>query len=256
MTSPIVFVLVGTRSPGNLGMVCRAAKAFGHFDVRLVVPRFEIPSEEARRLAHGAEDVLEQVRVFASLSDAVNDCFRSVATTARPRDSSRPVLEPWEIVERLSGDAPTALVFGPEDRGLTNEELADCDGVASIALPDASRATLSLPAAAIIFAHELSRPRPGASHRPAARSERSSRGARLLGADELGRVAAEIEATLDEIGFRPRPNRARFRGSLRDFLSRARTTQGDRFFLRHVFAQVGKWKRRIASEARAREGRL
>jgi tRNA C32,U32 (ribose-2'-O)-methylase TrmJ len=86
---------------------------------------------------------------------------------------------------------------------------------------------------------------------PTGRSKRSKRGARSLEATELSQLLGEIESTLDEIGFRPRPNAVRFRGSLRDFLARARTTEGDRLFLRYVLAQVGKWRRRVAGEADA-----
>ena len=75
------------------------------------------------------------------------------------------------------------------------------------------------------------------------------------GEDELDALVDEISATLGEIGFRPRPNAVRFRGTMRDFLARARPTLGDRLTLRHLFAQVGKWKRRVAGEARRRAGR-
>jgi TrmH family RNA methyltransferase len=253
----VAFILVGTRAPGNLGAVCRLAKAFGFPDVRLVASRVDPTDDEARRLAHGAEDVLARVRVHDSLTAAFAGCHRTVATTARPRDWSRAVLLPAELADEIAGAAPRTthgLVLGPEDRGLTNEELSLCDAVVSIPLPANAAATLSLPVAASILAYELARgvaPDEQGAERPAARSDRSRRGARPLPAAELDGLLGEIVGALDEIGFRPRPNAIRFRGSLRDFLARARPTEGDRLFLRHMVAQVGKWKRRVAGELRA-----
>jgi TrmH family RNA methyltransferase len=247
LSRPVLFVLVGTRTPGNIGAVCRAVGAFGLAGVRLVRPDCDPAHEEARWLAHGAEDVLRAVTVHDDLSHALRDCGRSAATTARPRNWRRPVLAPDELrgeTRRATSERPFALVFGPEDRGLTNEDLAQCDAVVSIPLPDDATATLSLPAAAALLACEAARepdraPRSGAE--PAA--------ADALGAAGLDALLDEIHGVLDEIGFRARPDRVRFRGSLRDFLARAHPTDADRRVLRHMFAQVGKWRRRIRGEA-------
>jgi TrmH family RNA methyltransferase len=235
---------VGTRTPGNLGAVCRAAAAFGFPDVRVVQPAFPPDHEEARWLAHGAGAVLRAVRVHHDLADALAGCFRSAATTARPRHSGRPVRTPAEAAAALrEADAahPYGVVFGPEDRGLTNEELSLCDEVLSIPLPEGRGATLSLPAAATIVAWELACGPASVPPRPPARP---------LDTADLDALLAHIHAALDRIGFRPRPDAVRFRGALRDFVARARPTEGDRRVLRHVFAQVGKWQRRLEGELR------
>jgi TrmH family RNA methyltransferase len=262
VSSPILFVLVGPRAPGNLGAVCRTAKAFGFPAVRLVRSPIDPADREAVRLAHGAEDVLAAVEAAPTLDAALQGSARAFATTARPRDWSRRVLSPDELALELadaagagapSPAAPIAIVFGPEDRGLTNDELARCDAIVSIPIttPDreASRATLSLPAAHAIIAAAAARglARAGAA-RPAARGSRSERGGRALASTEIDELLEEIRATLASIGFRARPNETRFRGSLRDFLARAHPTEGDRLFFRHILAQTGKWARRVAGE--------
>lgn len=256
MTSDVVFVLVGTRSPGNLGAVCRISAALGFPAVRLVGPAMDPAEEEARWLAHGAEDVLAAVTVHDHLADALSDCSRAVATTARPRNWRRPVRTPAEVAALLAEatpEAPLAIVLGPEDRGLTNEDLAHCDEILSIPLPRHRSATLSLPAAATIVAWELARAGERVTRRPAARGDLSARAARPLDHDSLEELLQAIHATLDDLGFRPRPNEVRFRGSLRDFMARARPTEGDRVMLRHLFAQVGKWQRRVQGQ-HARRG--
>lgn len=246
-----VFVLVESRSPGNIGAVCRAAKAFGITEVRLVRPQADPRDPEAVRLAHGAEDVLAAARIVSDLEQALEGCARAIATTARTRDWSRRVVSCEELAVEFfdlnDEDGPFAVVFGPEDRGLTNEDLARCDAIVSIPIDERSGATLSLPASAAIVAHALARH--GASQgRPPARGMRSERGSRALRSSQIEELLEDIRAALHEIGFRPRPNEVRFRGSLRDFLARARPTEGDRLFLRHMLAQLGKWKRRVKSE--------
>jgi tRNA C32,U32 (ribose-2'-O)-methylase TrmJ len=81
---------------------------------------------------------------------------------------------------------------------------------------------------------------------------RSERGARVLSSSQIDQLLEDIRAALGEIGFRPKPNEIRFRGSLRDFLARARPTEGDRLFLRHMLAQLQKWRRRVESELSGR----
>ncbi len=257
--STVAFVLVGSKTSGNIGAVCRVAKAFGFPDVRLVRPEADPRADEARWLAHGAEDVLAAAPQFDSLREALAGCHRTVATTARPRNWGRPVLLPEEAAAELSerldaggreAGAPYGVVFGPEDRGLTNEELALCDAILSIPLPADPGATLSLPHAASIVGWELSRGASRETLRPAARGVQSERSSHPLDTEGVDDLVTEITHALDEIGFRPRPNPMRFRGNLRDFVARAHPTCGDRAVLRGMFAQIGKWARRVEGEPR------
>ena len=109
----------------------------------------------------------------------------------------------------------------------------------------------SLSASAAIVAHELAGH--AGTERPAACGPRSEWGGRPIDTAELDALLGEMTAALDEIGFRPVPDATRFRGTARDFLARARPTQGDRRILRYVFAQVGKWRRRLLGELRRGE---
>lgn len=248
----MVFVLVGTQTPGNLGAVCRVAAGFGFPAVRLVRPEIDPAQDEARWLAHGAEDVLAAVTTHETLADALAGCCRSAATTARPRNWRRPVRSPSEaseVLQEATNERPFGVVFGPEDRGLTNDELSACDEILSIPLPRERGATLSLPAAAAIVAWELASGADRVTKRPAAPRDESARGSLPLDQASLEELLADIHTTLNEIGFRPKPNEVRFRGSLRDFIARARPTEADRVLLRHLFAQIGKWKRRLRGEA-------
>ncbi|TVZ39627.1 tRNA (cytidine32/uridine32-2'-O)-methyltransferase [Alteromonadaceae bacterium 2753L.S.0a.02] len=132
MTEPqfqqIRMVMVNTSHPGNIGAAARAMKNMGLSQLVLVDPK-EYPAEKAVWRAAGAVDVLEQARVVATLDEAVADCALVIGTSARERRIPWPLLTPRECGERCWSEAashPVAIVFGREDRGLTNEELHKC----------------------------------------------------------------------------------------------------------------------------------
>ncbi len=124
----IRIVLVNTAHGGNVGSVARAMKNMGLTQLYLVDPR-EFPSEKAYWRASHAADILDSVVVVETLEEAIADCGLVVGTSARERRIPWPLLTPRECGERCifeAGEHPVALVFGREDRGLTNEELMKC----------------------------------------------------------------------------------------------------------------------------------
>lgn len=152
---PISFVLVEPRYEGNVGAVARALKNTGFTDLRLVNP---CPiGEEARRMACASEDVLDGAARYESLSDAVADAGLVVALTARDRRDLRDSVSLGEAVGAIvaaSANAPVALLFGREDRGLTTEELAPCQLL--VRIPAAlDRLVYNLAQAVLITAFQL-----------------------------------------------------------------------------------------------------
>src|SRR5690606_790115 len=94
----------------------------------LVAPR-DFPSGVAVGRASSAVDILDHAVVCETLQDAIADCSLVIGTSARSRSIPWPMLEPAESAEKIvaaSRDNQTALVFGRENRGLTNEELQHC----------------------------------------------------------------------------------------------------------------------------------
>lgn len=121
-------VLVNTTHPGNIGGAARAMKNMGLSDLVLVDPK-DYPSDEAVWRASNAKDVLEGARVVSTLDEAIADCGLVIGTSARERRIPWPLLTPRECGDRAWSEAsqhPVAIVFGREDRGLTNEELHKC----------------------------------------------------------------------------------------------------------------------------------
>jgi TrmH family RNA methyltransferase len=252
LASPLVFVLVRPQFTGNLGMICRAATAFGFADVRIVQPALDLEKPEGRWFAHGAEETLDAVGTFASLDEALHDCHRAVATTARRRHWNRALREPAEMTEwfaEASAERKLALVFGPEDHGLSNEDMARCDALVSIPRPPAISASLSLPASATILAWEAARARGATLAVPARREVAVARSKRRLSTGELTSFVEQVAVALEGIGLKTQPDAVRFRGTLRDFFARAQPTEADRVFLRHLVAQLSKWKRAVLGQA-------
>ncbi|MEQ6884835.1 tRNA (cytosine(32)/uridine(32)-2'-O)-methyltransferase TrmJ [Salicola sp. Rm-C-2C1-2] len=121
-------VLVEPSHPGNIGAVARAMKNMGVAELVLVSPA-PFPVEKASARASGADDVLENARVVADLNEAVADCVEVIATSARSRSLTWPILNPRDCGARVleqRRQGPVALVFGREDNGLSNEELQRC----------------------------------------------------------------------------------------------------------------------------------
>ena len=117
-------VLVEPAGALNVGSIARVMKNMGLTELVLVNPKCDRMSEEALRMAVHAKDVLEQSLVVESLPAALEGCTRAIATTARTRgiptklESPRTAL-PWLLEPNLN----SALIFGSEERGLSNEEL-------------------------------------------------------------------------------------------------------------------------------------
>ncbi|AKH70263.1 RNA methyltransferase, TrmH family, group 1 [Spongiibacter sp. IMCC21906] len=125
----IRIVLVNTSHPGNIGAVARAMKNMGISDLALVEPR-KFPHDEATWRAASANDILEAAQIFATLEEAIADCGLVVGTSARGRTIPWPLLDPRHCAEQAYAETrrhKVALVFGREDRGLTNEELQQCN---------------------------------------------------------------------------------------------------------------------------------
>ena len=131
MTARTTVVLVRPKEDGNVGAVARAAKNFGAERIDLVAPRARL-GPEARRRAMGGLALLTAARRFPSLAAATADADVVVGTTDLSTGRSTAYLRRSVSPERLgeiarSLDGHLAIVFGPEDNGLSREELARCD---------------------------------------------------------------------------------------------------------------------------------
>ncbi len=151
------FVMSRTSHPGNIGSAARAIKTMGFNQLVLVAPKI-FPHAEATALASGAADVLNAAQVVPTLEAALAPTVFAIAMTARPRDLSHPVLSLREAAARAlqeSANGPVAIVFGNESFGLSNEETACCQLIATVPTnPDYG--SLNVAQAVQLAAYELS----------------------------------------------------------------------------------------------------
>ena len=151
------FVLVDTSHPGNVGAAARAIRTMGFSELVLVNPRYEnvLTHEEAIAFASGATEVLSRAKVLASLDEALQGCNFCVALSARLREFSPPLHQPRALAQQLHRDVSlrTALVFGSERYGLSNEQVAKCHALVNVAT-DPGYGSLNLAQAVQILAYE------------------------------------------------------------------------------------------------------
>nr|WP_315278451.1 RNA methyltransferase [uncultured Acinetobacter sp.] len=126
--SHVRIVMVNTTLPANIGSALRAMKTMGLNKLVLVAPK-SYPHPDIDALAAGATDLIEQIEVVEQLEDAIADCHLVFGTSARSRTIPWPLLDARPAaVKSLNAVAQhgqnIAIIFGREDRGLTNEELA------------------------------------------------------------------------------------------------------------------------------------
>ena len=156
LLSDVTIVLVGTTHPGNIGAVARAMKNMELTDLRLVSPKI-FPCADATSRASGADDLLVRAMICDTLAEAVADCHMVYGASARMRTIGWPEATPRECAQEIffsqSGQR-TAIVFGREHSGLTNEELDLCRYLLHIPC-NPGFSSLNLAAAVQVVCYEL-----------------------------------------------------------------------------------------------------
>ncbi len=126
-----VIILVEPQGGGNIGAICRVMMNFGFHDLRIVNPRVDHLSKEARDMAVTAkETVLRSARKYKSLEEAIADCHLVIGSTRRLGKYRNEFISPDQIASTCGALPPyqkAALVFGREDHGLNTHELSLCD---------------------------------------------------------------------------------------------------------------------------------
>jgi len=131
----ISIVLYKPKYAGNVGSIARAAKNMGIGSI-IIVGTTDFDREEMQqRSTHLAADVLDKIQYFDNIDTALGDFNYVVGTTSRLGKARGPFIAPRVIAEKIvnvSRKNKVALLFGPEDTGLFNDELRYCHAVVSI----------------------------------------------------------------------------------------------------------------------------
>lgn len=208
----IAIVLNRPRYPENIGAAARAMCNMGLRDLVLVNPENFDLSRALTLATHAASDVVHGIRVYDELKEALSKFGYVAGTTARLGGSRRAVVSPETMADRLipiCKNNRAAVVFGPEDRGLTNEELRLCHGLVNI--PTADFSSLNLGHSVMVICYELFKAglAPPAEFAP-----------RLASRHELDIMYAQLKETLVRIGVIQQDNPEHWLDRFRRFFSR------------------------------------
>lgn len=237
------FVLVRPQMGENIGAAARAMWNFGLDRMRIVAPRDGWPNPKADAMASGAGRLLDEALLIEDTAAAVGDCSFVLATTARARGLTKPVLSPERAMvlaaERIAVGEKVAVLFGPERAGLENDDIARANAVISVPVnPDF--ASLNLAQCVLLTAYEWQRAQGGVV------PERVDlAGAVWAEQIEVEKLAAHYEARLAEAGFFfPEHKAGSMKLNLRNLWSRMPLTRADVQTLHGIMRQMVRWKER------------
>jgi TrmH family RNA methyltransferase len=236
----IVVVLQRPQNMVNIAGVVRAMKNFELRDLRLVNP-LEYDPYRIEGVAHNTGDILQRVHQFDDLGAALRDCIHVAGLTARQRSAKRNVQRPREAAPEILAAAEegvTAILLGPEDTGLSNEELDRCDR--TVTIPANPRyASLNLVQAFSIMAYELllARDQSPSFKQPRRRAPPSTH-------DDLERIFGDAERALAAIDFFKTRQREGVMRSLREILRRTPLDQREAKLMRAMWIEVVRFLER------------
>lgn len=193
-SAQVRIVLVETTHPGNIGATARAMKNMGLSDLALVAPK-TFPSEQAVARAAGADDILDRAVAHDRLTDAIADCRLVIGASARLRSIPWPQVSPRDcaaLVGRQPPGARTAILFGREHSGLTNEELEHCHFLLHVPSNPAF-SSLNVASAVQIVAYEL--------YLAGGKPTHDAVAPLLASAEEMESFFHQLESTLWDVGF-------------------------------------------------------
>ncbi|MGH7802848.1 MAG: RNA methyltransferase [Candidatus Binatia bacterium] len=210
-------VLVRPKSSGNVGSVARAMKNFGMSDLVLVAPR-RFRRFPADAMAVHGRALLDSMRVVDTLADAIADCGWVIGTTCRPglyRERTRTPREIAPEILSVGSKNRVALVFGPEDTGLANDDVKLCHELVTIPTsPDYT--SLNVSQAALLCLYEVHAAARGKGTEPA-----------LASSSRLELMYGRLRDALVAIGFLPESNPEHILFGIRRMFGRARLQERD-----------------------------
>jgi tRNA/rRNA methyltransferase len=227
----MAIVLKGPKYAGNVGSVARCAKNMG-IDRILVVDGREMPLEEMKQTStHVAADIVDDIVYVKNLQEVLGDFEYIVGTTSRLGSVRGPVVSPREMAESLIGlsrNNRVALLFGPEDTGLSNEDLRICQGLVTIPTSERFK-SINLSHAVMILCYEIF---------TAQRGDLQAFTPRLASTAEIEGMYGQIKVLLQKVGFLNPQNPEYWMMHIRRFFARTRLFSRDVKIIRGICRQM------------------
>lgn len=226
----IAIILVEPQIPENIGAVVRAMHNMGLSQLVLVNPKNYDLSRVMKTATGSSIDVAEKMEVYHGLREALGLFQYVIGTTARTGSLRPAMIQPRYLAEELtliSQNNLVAILFGPEDRGLSNEQLRYCDTIATI--PTACFSSLNLAQAVMIVSYEIFLAARDSAYEPLPR---------LANSFELEGMYNHLKDVLMKIGFIDPQNPEHWMLNIRRFLSRLSLRAKEVRIIRGVCRQI------------------
>ncbi|QDY68954.1 RNA methyltransferase [Qingshengfaniella alkalisoli] len=237
------FVLVRPQMGENIGGAARAMWNFGLDRMRVVAPRDGWPNSKAVAMASGAGRILDEAQLFDTTADAIGDCDFVLATTARARGLTKPVLSPEQAMQeakaRIAAGGRVSVLFGPERAGLKNDDIARANAIISVPV-NPEFASLNLAQCVLLTAYEWRRQAGDIDH-----DRVELAGTEWASGVEMEKLADHFEQRLDDAGFfYPEQKAEGMKLNLRNLWSRMPLTRADVQMFHGMLRQMVRWKER------------
>jgi len=231
LLSQVAIILVRPKFPENIGSAARVAFNMGV--KRLILVRDELPEREpmAKMATHKAAHLIDNMEVYGTLEEALKPFSIIIGTTARLGKRRSMEKTPREVIEEVIPDLTNnqlAIIFGPEDSGLTNDELKYCRYISSI--PTADFSSLNLAQAIAIHCYELYYQIVYAPHAFEPKPH-------IATSHELEGMYQHVEETLLRIDFLEEKSHTYWMNNVRQFLGRFRLTSKEAKIIRGICRQ-------------------
>lgn len=236
------FVLVRPQMGENIGAAARAMWNFGLDRMRITSPRDGWPNQKAIAMASGAGRLLDEAQMCQTTAEAVADCSYVYATTARPRELTKPVFTPAHAMQdaarRIASGERVAVIFGPERAGLENDDISIANAIVSVPV-NPEFPSLNLAQCILLCGYEWRN----------ATVENTPATVNMEGVwatqQEIEKLAEHYEERLQTAGFfYPETKAANMKINLRNLWSRMPLTRADVQMLHGVMRQMVRWKER------------
>ncbi|MCV6636242.1 MAG: RNA methyltransferase [Thiotrichaceae bacterium] len=229
----IDIILVETSHPGNIGAAARAMKTMGLSQLVLVNPQ-EFPSVVATARASGADDLLANAKVYDNFVDSIRPYELVIATSARLRSITWPMLTPPECANKaVTQQGKVAIVFGREHSGLTNEELDHCHALVQIST-EPNFSSLNIAAAVQVLSYELRCAAEQNEHNPLPTVGDA------VTAEQMEYFYGHLEQALLDTGFLEADKPRLTMRKLRCLFNRAAPNQSEMNILRGILSSIEK----------------
>ena len=230
MLSNLRIVMVRPRGSGNIGSIARAMKNMGAAELA-IVGSARTKSFWARAMAVHGRDILSEAKCFSTIREAIADCTLVVGTTCRAglyRKHSQPPRDVAPTIVAAARTGKVALIFGPEDHGLSNKDLEPCQLLITIpSHPDYQ--SLNVAQAAVICLYEIY---------VASLQQSSSSPIQRAPAEAVERLFDRMRTTLLKIGFLDSENPEHMLLAFRRILGRAGLEDTDVRIFTGLFRQI------------------